>query len=242
MVPPAGWMCDAGMGVGGDSDDKRRKHPPGIAQSLDAYEALVDQNRGLHHPPPPFASPPFPELEDRGCSTNTVLLNNPSSPVGSSGGKNLCLLSVSSSSPPPSRELTGADPARRNGFTLSFFGEGFVGVQSIASGSSTSFSSSAGGGGFWSEGEPKIGLVRIVSKGLFDRVKEPNRSDSCTRGCGFEKRGAGPGGREEERVVDAIVVGSMRRIEGGLTTLSVTKEMIRTYVRGGIHVGKILWK
>ena len=156
--------------------------PSAIAQSFNTYVELDDQNRLLHHPPAPCISPLVPEPGVGGGSANTALLNNPSSPVGSSGAKNLCLLSTSSSSPSPCREWTGADPARRNGFTLSFFGEGFVGVQSIASGSSTSFSST-GGAGFWSEGEPKIGFVRIVAKGLFESVKEPNRSDSCACVC-----------------------------------------------------------
>ena len=74
--------------------------------------------------------------------------------------------------------------------------------------------------------------MRIVAKGLFESVKEPSKSDSGTCGCcGTGKRGAGPGGREDERVVDAIVVDSIRRIEGGLTTLSVANEMDRTCVR-----------
>src|SRR5882762_7913509 len=107
------------------------------------YEGFADKNR-VHHPPAPFASALPPGLGNWGGSANAVLSNNPSRPVGSSGGKSLCLLSTSSSPPSPRRERTGADPARRNGFTLSFVGEGFVGIQSIASGSSTSFSSSAG--------------------------------------------------------------------------------------------------
>jgi len=125
--------------------DRKKRHPMNATvQPTGTYEEFVDQNRPLHHPPAPFPSPPAPELEDGGGSTNTVLLNNPSSPVGSSGGKNLCLLSTSSSFPSPCREWAGADPARRNGF--SFFGEGFVGVQSIASRSSTSFFSTGDGG------------------------------------------------------------------------------------------------
>lgn len=66
----------------------------------------------------------------------------------------------------------------------------------------------------------------MVAKGLFERVKEPNKSDSCTCGCcSVRKRGAGPGGREDERAVDVIVVDSIRRIEGGLTTWSVANEI-----------------
>lgn len=215
----------------GDTDRKEHlgTYPSAVVRPFNIYGGFIDQNRP-HHPPAPLAPGPFPGFENGGGSTKTVLLNNPSRPVGSSGGKSLCLLNRSSS-PSPSRERTGADSARRNGFTLSFFGEGFVGVQSIASGSSTSFSSSIGEGGFWSEGEPKIGFVRIVAKGLFESVKEPNKSDSCTCCCrSVGKRGAGPGGREDERVADVIVVGSIRRIEGDLTTLSVTKEMSRTCI------------
>lgn len=204
------------------------RDPSVIAQPPSTYDGLVGQNRFLHQPAAPFAFPPFPELEDAGGSINTVLFSNPSSPVGSSGGKNLCLLSTSSSSPSPCRERTGADPERRNAFALSF-GEGLVGVQSMASGSSACFSST--GGGFRSEGDPKIGFVRIVAMGLFDSVKEPNRSDSCTCGCcGIGKRDTGTGGREDDRIVDAFIVDSMRRIEGGLTTLSVANETIRTYI------------
>lgn len=70
--------------------------------------------------------------------------------------------------------------------------------------------------------------MRIVARGLFDSVKEPNRSGSWT--CGCCGVGGGPGGREDERVVDAIIVDSTRRIEGGLTTLRVANEMIRTWV------------
>jgi hypothetical protein len=63
---------------------------------------------------------------------------------------------------------------------------------------------------------------------LFESVKEPNRSDSCTCVCrGVGKRGTEAGGRDDERVVS---VGSIRRIEGGRTTLSVTNEMIRTCI------------
>jgi hypothetical protein len=71
--------------------------------------------------------------------------------------------------------------------------------------------------------------VRIVAKGLLESVKEPNKSDSWTCGCcGVGKRDPGPGGREDERVVDDIVVDSIKRIEGGPTTPSVTLEMSRT--------------
>lgn len=43
------------------------------------------------------------------------------------------------------------------------------------------------------------------------------------------KESPGPGGSEDERV-DVIAAGSMRRIEGGLTTLSVTNDIIRTLI------------
>lgn len=77
----------------------------------------------------------------------------------------------------------------------------------------------------------------IVAKGLVESVKEPKRSDSCTCVCrGVGKRGAGAGGREDERVVDDMVVGSMRRIEGGRTTLSATNEIMRTYVSKVVHI------
>lgn len=189
-----------------------------VTRPSNIYEGFADQNR-FQHPSAPFEFVPW------GGSNNTVLFNNSSRPVDSSGGKSLCLLSKSSSPPPPCRGRTGADPARRNGFTPSFFGEGLVGVQSIASGSS----SSTGDGGFWSEEEPKIGFVRIVANGLFESVKELNKSDSCTCGCcGVGKRGAGPGGREDERIAGVVVVDSISRIEGGLTTLSVANEPNRT--------------
>ena len=115
-----------------------------VTRLSNIYEGFVDKNR-LHHPLAPFTSAVF---ESGGGSANTVLFNNPSRPVGSSGGKSLCLLSTSSSPAPPCRERTGADPARWKGFTPSFFGEGLVGVQSIASGSWTFVSSSIGEGGF----------------------------------------------------------------------------------------------
>ena len=73
--------------------------------------------------------------------------------------------------------------------------------------------------------------MRIVARGLFDSVKEPNKSDSCACGCGgVGKRGADPGGREDERAVGTSAVDSMRRIEGGLTTLSIANEMIKTWI------------
>ena len=128
-------------------ESTRRASPSETRWEFSSYEELASQNRLLNHPPSPFVSPTEPELEAGGGSANTVFPNNPSSPVGSSGGKNLCLLSTISSSPSPSRERTGADPARRNGFILSF-GEGFVGIQSIASGSPAPSLSSDGGRGF----------------------------------------------------------------------------------------------
>ena len=106
-VQSVGLMCDVGDKSGDDGKDRKKVHPKGypsvIARPLSTYDWFVGQSRFLHHPPAPFASPVFPEPEEGGGSTNAVLLNNPSSPVGSSGGKNLCLLSTRSS-PSPCRE------------------------------------------------------------------------------------------------------------------------------------------
>lgn len=46
------------------------------------------------------------------------------------------------------------------------------------------------------------------------------------------------GGREDERAASEVDMGSMRRIEGGRTTWSVTNEMIRTCFSGsGVNGG-----
>ena len=40
------------------------------------------------------------------------------------------------------------------------------------------------------------------------------------------------GGREDERAVSEVIAGSMRRMEGGRTTLSVANEVTRTWIPG----------